>query len=421
MESTPGIRRWFLAALAALFAAAGPAAARGLMSDTSLRFWRLHQPDSPFRDPDWMRRLDRPAPPPEFPGRYGERNLREAYTLLSSPEADENLEPERLGSKLLLALPLVGRGNGLPLLLEPSRSLAALLAEREFLGTGRREPRIQPPPGFAAIDTHVHTCFSPDSVADPALMLVTAARRGLAGIAVTDHNTLDGARRAQRRAAELKERHKLPADFFVIEGEEVGSRDGHIIALFLHQTVPADLSAADTIDQIHAQGGLAVAAHPMLPSGVGQRAATLPFDAVETVNMAETLHFAVASGRANRKRAQFYAGLKGPCLGVSDAHDPSVLGMAYTLIPGDRVDEAAVRQALAAGTTRAAMLRTARGRERFASRLLRPAAAGLGMLQGVTGWGGRLLKRLTGADQARLAPRFRRGGLGWSMSFLKRF
>ena len=41
-----------------------------------------------------------------------------------------------------------------------------------------------------------------------------------------------------------------------------------------------------------------------------------------------------------------------------------VLGMAYTLIPGDRVDEAAVRQALAAGTTRAAMLRTARGRER---------------------------------------------------------
>ena len=207
----------------------------------------------------------------------------------------------------------------------------------------------------------------------------------------------------------------------MIAGEEVGSRDGHIIALFMHQTVPANLTAADTIALIHAQGGLAVAAHPLLPSGVGRRAATLPFDAVETENMAEELHFAVASDRANRKRAPFYAGLKGPFLGVSDAHDPSVVGLGYTLIPGDHVDEAAVRQAFAACTTRPVMVKKVRGRERIATRLFRPAASGLSMLQSVTGWGGRLLKSLTHADRASFRPSFGSGGVGFSLSLAKRF
>jgi predicted metal-dependent phosphoesterase TrpH len=421
MRSHAVIGRGWLAvpaALAALIVAAGPGTAGGLMSETSLRFWRMHQPDSPFRDPDWMQQ--RPAEPAAN-GRYGTRNLREAYTLLSSPEAEADLEPERLGRKLLLALPLAGRGNGLPLLLEPSGSLAAVLAEREIFGMGRREQRIHPPPGFVALDTHVHTCFSPDSVADPAIMLLAAARRGLAGIAVTDHNTLEGAHRAEHLARQLKAQGKLPAEFCVIPGEEIGAREGHIIGLFLQTPIPADRSAEETIAAIHAQGGLAVAAHPLLPSGVGRLAATLPFDAVETVNMAEMLHFAIASSRANRRRAPFYAGLTGPFLGVSDAHDPSIIGMGYTLIPGAVVDEAGLRRALIERSTRAETLTTSQRPQRLASRIAGPAASGFATLRSVTGWGGRLLKSLTGADQARLSPRFGHGGLGWSMSLSKRF
>jgi hypothetical protein len=272
-----------------------------------------------------------------------------------------------------------------------------------------------------ALDTHVHTCFSPDSVADPALMLLAAARRGLAGIAVTDHNTLEGARRAEHVARQLKSQGKLPADFCVIAGEEIGSREGHIIGLFLQAQVPPDRPAEETIAAIHAQGGLAVAAHPLLPSGVGRLATTLPFDAVETVNMAEMLHFAIASGRANRNRAPFYAGLTGACLGASDAHDPSVIGMGYTLMPGAVVDEAGLRRALAERSTRAEALTTAGRPQRLASWIARPTASGLAALHRVTGWGGRLLKSLTGADQARLAPHFGHGGLGWSMSLTKRF
>src|SRR5205085_9083333 len=160
---------------------------------------------------------------------------------------------------------------------------------------GARAARIEPPPGFATVDLHVHTRFSPDSTAEPEAMLRAAAQRGLAAIAVTDHNTVAGAERARAVAAQLQARGELPASFWVIEGEEIGSRDGHIVGLFLHATVPPGLTAEETIAAIHAQGGLAVAAHPCLRSGVGQRATSLPFDAVETENIAEELHFSLGS------------------------------------------------------------------------------------------------------------------------------
>jgi predicted metal-dependent phosphoesterase TrpH len=406
-----------LCALAAFAAAAGPAVAQRLPSETSLRFWRLHQADNPFRDPDWIwQREDR-----EIGGRYGARNAREAYALLGTraSEADTDLEPQRLERKLLLAAPLMGQGNLLPLVLEPSASLGVVLAERVVLG--KRVRRIDPPPGFVAIDTHVHTCFSPDSVADPALVLRTAARRGLAGIAITDHDTIDGARRAQAVAQHLKAQGKLPASFVVIEGEEVGSREGHIIALFLHTTIPADMSAAATVDAIHAQGGLAIAAHPELPSGVGRLSATLPFDAVETINMAEELHFSLESGQGNRKRSAFYDGLGGAHLGVSDAHDPSAVGLGYTLIPGTVVDEATVRRALANRETQPCRMPDEQRLQRLVRRFPRPAIPGLRFAQRGLGWGSRLLKGLTGADQAQIHPRLSGHGIGLSLSLEKRF
>lgn len=412
-----GPERLALWALAALVATARPAPAQRLPSETSLHFWRMHQPDSPFRDPEWIWAREETGPG----GRYGMRNAREAYSLLGSPQEDADLDPQRLARKLLLAWPLAGRSNLLPLLLEPMGSLALPLAERVVLGRGAGTARIELPPGFVAIDTHVHTCYSPDSVADPERVLEAAARRGLGGIAVTDHDTVEGAERAQAIAERLKARGKLPASFVVIEGEEVGSREGHIIGLFLHATVPAELLAADTVAAIHAQGGLAIAAHPMLPSGVGRLSAILPFDAIETVNMAEELHFSLASGQANRRRGAFYAAVRGARLGVSDAHDPSAVGLGYTLIPGTTVDEATLRWALVNGETQVGRMASEQRLRQVVRRLSGPVAPALRVLRRGLGWGDRVLKELTGADRARLRPRFGRDGFGWSLSLTRRF
>src|SRR5712692_6476918 len=118
-----------LTALVAVAAAAGRSPAQGRPLSSSLSFWRMHQPDSPFRDPEWMDRLNGTEPG----GRYGTRNAMEAYAFFKTPESDADLEPKRLGGKLMLAWPLIGRGNLLPLMLEPSGSLATAVVGRAVL------------------------------------------------------------------------------------------------------------------------------------------------------------------------------------------------------------------------------------------------------------------------------------------------
>src|ERR1700704_2139927 len=137
-------------------------------------------------------------------------------------------------------------------------------------------------PGRA--DLHMHTTAS-DGWPTPKELVEHAARRaGLDVIAVTDHDTIEGALRAQEHAAKR-------ARFHVIVGEEVSSRDGHIVALFIERRVRPGMSAAATVDAIHDQGGLALAVHPFWRTqrrvrtgpvhGVGWLAADLAFDAVE--------------------------------------------------------------------------------------------------------------------------------------------
>jgi hypothetical protein len=51
----------------------------------------------------------------------------------------------------------------------------------------------------------------------------------------------------------------------VVIGEEVSTLNGHLLALYLQERVPPGMPADLTIELVHAQGGLAVAAHPFHP------------------------------------------------------------------------------------------------------------------------------------------------------------
>ena len=105
---------------------------------------------------------------------------------------------------------------------------------------------------LARFDLHLHTEFSPDC--DTALTGIEAhcLAVGLTGIAVTDHDTIEGALRLRDRVKTLK----------IIVSEEITSRDGDVVGLFLRERVPPKLSAVETIAAIHAQGGLAYLPHP---------------------------------------------------------------------------------------------------------------------------------------------------------------
>ena len=196
-------------------------------------------------------------------------------------------------------------------------------------------------------DPHVHTTFS-DGRHTPRQVVDVAARiPGLDTVAITDHDCIEGALEArrylERRGSALQ----------VIVGEEVSSRDGHIVGLFLHQLVRPAMSAQDTISAIHEQGGLAVAVHPFRNpgrEGVAALAATLPFDAVELLNGAPT-----PRGRsANRRVARLDIRGK-PVTGGSDAHIKEMVAACSTEYPGSGPD--AFREALREARTKPARRR----------------------------------------------------------------
>jgi predicted metal-dependent phosphoesterase TrpH len=163
--------------------------------------------------------------------------------------------------------------------------------------------------------------------------------RGLDLIAVTDHDCLEGA----LEAASYAESRDLPVR--VVPGEEVSSRDGHIVGLFLIELVSRGMSAEDTIRAIHEQRGLAVAVHPCRPSGVGRLAETLPFDAVELLNGAPTPR----SRGANRRAARLRLGGRA-VTGGSDAHVKEMMAAGATAFPG--ASPADFREAMVRALTR---------------------------------------------------------------------
>ena len=207
--------------------------------------------------------------------------------------------------------------------------------------------RLQSMSGHA--DLHMHTCFSDGWPTPTDLVDHVRTRTRLDVIAVTDHDTIEGARRAAEYAASTGGPH-------VVIGEEVSSRDGHILGLFLDRAVRPWMSAAATIDAIHDQGGLAFAAHPFwrterarrprrVVHGVGWLVAELDFDGFEVENSTPGL------GYANRLARGFNQAIGRTEVGGSDAHILDAIGRAYTAFPG-RTPEA-LRLALAEGRTRA--------------------------------------------------------------------
>ena len=106
-------------------------------------------------------------------------------------------------------------------------------------------------------DIHIHTRVS-DGMASVAETLAHVEERTtLDVIAVTDHEDARGGLEARELAA----RRGLRVE--VIPGAEVTTRQGHLLALFIERTPPIFRSVEATLEAIHAQGGIAVAAHPM--------------------------------------------------------------------------------------------------------------------------------------------------------------
>jgi len=100
---------------------------------------------------------------------------------------------------------------------------------------------------------HIHSHYSDDSDLSIPQLADLAKRSGTQCLAITDHDTLAGARALAAYAkSELK----------VIIGQEISTRDGHLIGLFLREPVKVGMTARETAKAIRQQDGLVVAPHP---------------------------------------------------------------------------------------------------------------------------------------------------------------
>ena len=145
------------------------------------------------------------------------------------------------------------------------------------------------------IDLHNHTHYSPDSILSPKQFVREARRHGLDVVAVTDHNTIRGALAVRELA-----------DSPVIIGEEVRSKDGEILGLFLSDEIPKGLSAGDTIACIKNQGGIVGVPHPFdsLRSALREDALLAHIDQIDFI---EGLNARMVFPSHNAKAREFAA------------------------------------------------------------------------------------------------------------------
>ncbi|MBU0491285.1 MAG: PHP domain-containing protein [Chloroflexi bacterium] len=195
-------------------------------------------------------------------------------------------------------------------------------------------------------DLHTHTCYSKDSLTTPQDLVAACMRRGVAVLAVTDHNAIDGAL-AAREAADQWRAAGRPAPR-VIVGEEVMTTAGEVIGLFLSELIPRGLSPQETVEHIRRQGGLVVVPHPFdrLRRGPMTREALAEIapllDAIEVCN-------ARTSFAADNEQARAFAVAHGLLhTAGSDAHSPGEVGQCFVDVP-DFADVADFRRALAQG------------------------------------------------------------------------
>ncbi len=194
------------------------------------------------------------------------------------------------------------------------------------------------------LDLHNHTRYSPDSKLDPADLVRLAGKVGLGGLAITDHNSVDGTRVAEEAARDIP-------GFVIIPAVEVSTSEGHVLAYGVREPIPRDLSPSETADRVRAAGGVPVAAHPYrFWSGLGE-AATLSarFDAYEVHN-ARTLRTGNAKAVALADRSRVGR------TGGSDTHFLHELGRGVTALDGEGASVDGILQAIASGKTTAAGL-----------------------------------------------------------------
>jgi predicted metal-dependent phosphoesterase TrpH len=177
--------------------------------------------------------------------------------------------------------------------------------------------------GWVRVDCHLHTAVSGDAVTSIDELAERVERERLDVVCITDHNVTAAAVAAAERGIGAR----------VIVGEEIRTRDGDVIGLFLTERIPYVLPLAEVTALIRAQGGLIYLPHPFDPgrSSLGPVAEQLCADGL--ADIIEVFNAKISDQSLNQQAAQLAARFGLPGGAGSDAHDPDGIGAAYLQMP----------------------------------------------------------------------------------------
>jgi predicted metal-dependent phosphoesterase TrpH len=190
-------------------------------------------------------------------------------------------------------------------------------------------------------DLHTHSFFSKDACHSPEELISAARRRGLDGIAITDHDSCE--------AHEYLKGCELPPDFLVVPGVEVSTAEGHMLCIGATLPRMKGRPAVEVLQAIKDAGGLAIPAHPFDKWRAGIRPKVL--DSLD-IEVLEVFNAAVTSRRYNDQALEYARkrGLK--TTAASDAHHTSAVGISTTLFEMEELTVPALLRALRQGGQR---------------------------------------------------------------------
>jgi len=166
------------------------------------------------------------------------------------------------------------------------------------------------------VDLHLHSSYSHDGQSSLAQLIERCRERGLDRIALTDHNTVEGALALQRLEPGL-----------AIVGEEVKAQPGEVIGLFVTGPLPPYLPAREVMDLIHEMGGLVYVPHPFDRHRSNFSAERL-LELADRIDIIETYN-PWCDAAANRAAVRFATDLDKVAATGSDSHSARELGRSW--------------------------------------------------------------------------------------------
>ena len=171
------------------------------------------------------------------------------------------------------------------------------------------------------VEFHCHTIESKDSLTTLEDLLEVCHRKNIDRIVITDHNTITGALLARQLAPER-----------VIIGEEIMTQDGEILAAFVQEEIPPDLSPMEVITRLREQNAFISISHPFDKLRDGHWKLESLLDIIPHVDAIETFNSRNMWPSGNKQAKEFAKKHSLPGTVGSDAHTAYEIGKATMLL-----------------------------------------------------------------------------------------